>query len=314
MLTRSPWRSTTRLAAVAAVGIALTSCSSGGTTPAADGGKTAAANEKVTLTLATFNEFGYEDLVKEYMAAHPNITIQMKKAATSNEARENMNTRLAAGSGLSDIEAVEVDWLPELLQYPDKFVDLKSDSVKGRWLPWKEAQATTADGKLIGYGTDVGPEAICYRSDLFAAAGLPTDRAAVAQLLGTTWDSYFAAGRQFQAKSKVPWTESSGALYQAMVNQVKNAYEKDDGTVIATENPEVRAMYDTVLKASADGLTAHLAQWSDDWTGSFQRDGFATMVCPGWMLGVIEGNAAKVKGWDIADTFPGGGGNWGGSF
>ena len=96
MLTRSPWRSTTRLAAVAAVGLALTSCSSGGTTPAADGGKTAAANEKVTLTLATFNEFGYEDLVKEYMAAHPNITIQMKKAATSNEARENMNTRLAS--------------------------------------------------------------------------------------------------------------------------------------------------------------------------------------------------------------------------
>ena len=171
----------------------------------------------------------------------------MKKAATSNEARENLNTRMTAGPGLSDIEAVEVDWLPELLQYPDKFVDLKSDSVKGRWLPWKEAQATTADGKLIGYGTDVGPEAICYRSHLFAAAGLPTDRAAVAQLLGTTWDIYFAAGRQFQAKSKVPWTESSGALYQAMVNQVKNAYEKDDGTVIATENPEVRAMYDTCL-------------------------------------------------------------------
>ena len=143
MLTRSPWRSTTRLAAVAAVGIALTSCSSGGTTPAADGGKTAAANEKVTLTLATFNEFGYEDLVKEYMAAHPNVTIQMKKAATSNEARENMNTRLAAGSGLSDIEAVEVDWLPELLQYPDKFVDLMSDSVKGRRTASSSATALT---------------------------------------------------------------------------------------------------------------------------------------------------------------------------
>jgi cellobiose transport system substrate-binding protein len=32
------------------------------------------------------------------------------------------------------------------------------------------------------------------------------------------------------------------------------------------------------------------------------------------MLGVIEGNAAGVEGWDIADVFPGGGGNWGGSF
>lgn len=38
------------------------------------------------------------------------------------------------------------------------------------------------------------------------------------------------------------------------------------------------------------------------------------MLCPGWMLGVIEGNAAGVTGWDIADVFPGGGGNWGGSF
>ena len=32
------------------------------------------------------------------------------------------------------------------------------------------------------------------------------------------------------------------------------------------------------------------------------------------MLGVIEGNAADVEGWDVANVFPGGGGNWGGSY
>ncbi len=300
------------ISSVLVVGVGLAGCTSGSSSSGSS--KSAGGTQKVTLTVATFNEFGYEELIKEYMTLNPEVTVQQKKAATSNEARDNLNTRLAAGSGLSDIEAIEVDWLPELLQFPDKFVDLKSDSVKDRWLPWKAAQATTADGKLIGYGTDIGPEAICYRADLFKAAGLPSDRAAVAALIGSTWDSYFAAARQFQAKSKVPWTESSGAIYQAMINQVKNAYEKDDGTVIATDNPEVKAIYDTVLKASDDGLTARLAQWSDDWTSSFQKDGFATMVCPGWMLGVIEGNAAKVAGWDVADTFPGGGGNWGGSF
>ena len=57
-----------------------------------------------------------------------------------------------------------------------------------------------------------------------------------------------------------------------------------------------------------------LTQWRDDWTASFQNDGFATMACPGWMLGIIEGNAEGVEGWDIADVFPGGGGNWGGSY
>ena len=38
------------------------------------------------------------------------------------------------------------------------------------------------------------------------------------------------------------------------------------------------------------------------------------MLCPGWMLGVISGNAPDVTGWNVADVFPNGGGNWGGSY
>jgi cellobiose transport system substrate-binding protein len=299
-------------------GIALFVTGCGTSTPSTSA-TGAGSTEKITLTVATFNEFGYETLLAEYTKLHPNITVVQKKAATSNEARDNMNTRLAAGSGLSDVEAIEVDWLPELMQYPKKFVDLKDKSVDGRWLGWKVAQATTKDGALLGYGTDIGPEGVCYRSDLFKKAGLPTDRAAVATLLGganATWDGYFAAGKTFAAaKTGTPWMDSAGATYQGMINQVKNAYEKDDGTIVAATNPEVRKIYDTVLSASTtDGLSAHLAQWGPDWTASFQKNGFATMLCPGWMLGVIEGNAKGVTGWDIADVFPGGGGNWGGSF
>jgi cellobiose transport system substrate-binding protein len=307
---------TLRIQALTAVSIgllALSACSSGAT---ADSGAAAGTNGgKVTLTLATFNQFGYEDLIAEYQTAHPDITIRHKKAATSNEARDNLNTRLAAGSGLSDIEAVEVDWLPELMQYSDKFTDLKNADVEGRWLEWKTKAATDKDGRLIGYGTDSGPEAICYRADLFKAAGLPSGRDEVAKLLGTTWDSYFAAGKQFAAKSKVPWFDSLGATWQGMINQVQSTYESPDGTVIATTNPKVKETYDKVVKAGIDdGLSAKLQQWSDDWAASFQKDGFATMLCPGWMVGVIEGNAKGVKGWDVANTFPGGGGNWGGSY
>lgn len=236
----------------------------------------------------------------------------------SNEARDSMNTRLAAGSGLSDVEAIEVDWLPELMQYPTKFVDLKDTSTQGSWLPWKSAPATTANGVQIGDGTDSGPEGVCHRSDLFKAAGLPTERADVAKLLGgdkATWDGYLAAGKTFTAAGTgVPWMGSAGATYQGMINQVKNAYEMNDGTITAASNPEVRRIYNTALSASVnDQLSAHLTQWSDDWTASFQKNGVATMLCPGWMLGVIDGNAKGVTGPDIADVFPGGG-DWGGSF
>lgn len=295
------------VAGAAAFALLAAGCAPAGDDSGSDGGK-------VKLTVATFNEFGYEGLFEKYMEENPNVTVVAKKAATSNEARDNLTTRLAAGSGLADVEAIEVDWLPELLQYSDQFVDLASDEVEGRWLDWKEAAAVDADGHLIAYGTDIGPEGICYRSDLFAAAGLPTDREAVAALLGNTWESYYAAGDQFVAAgTNVPWFDSAGATWQGIVNQFDNAYEEADGTVIATENPEIKAGY-TDLLARSSTLSAGLQQWSDDWTASFQNNGFATMLCPGWMLGSIEGNADGVTGWDIADTFPGGGGNWGGSY
>jgi cellobiose transport system substrate-binding protein len=304
------------LTTIAVGALALTACSSGsadtaGSTPAAT-----SASGPVTLTLATFNKFGYEDLIPAFEKAHPNIKVTHKKAATSNEARDNFFTRLSAGSGMADVEAVEVDWLPEMLQYSDKFNDLTSPEVAGRWLDWKTKAATDANGALIGYGTDSGPEAICYRGDLLKAAGLPSDRESVAKLFGTTWDSYFAAGKQFAAKSKVPFFDSIGATYQGMVNQLEAAYESpSDDAITATDNAEVKKIYDQVIQAGiTDGLSAKLQQWGDDWTASYQKNGFATMLCPGWMVGIIEGNAKGVKGWDVANTFPGGGGNWGGSY
>lgn len=296
-------------AGLSILAIGLSGCSS-------DSASSESKDGKITLSVATFNEFGYENLLKQYEKEHPNITIKHKKAATSNEARDNLNTRLAAGSGLADIEAIEMDWLPELMQYSDQFTDLNNDQVKGRWLDWKVKAATTKDGKLIGYGTDSGPEAICYRSDLFAKAGLPTDRAEVAKLLDGDWNNYFTVGKKFTQATKIPWFDSAGGTYQGMVNHLATPFEtKEDKVIPLKDNKEIKAIYDQVLTASVnDNLSAHLEQWSEDWVNAFQKDGFATMLCPAWMLGVIEGNAKGVKGWDIADVYPGGGGNWGGSY
>ena len=269
---------------------------------------------EVTLTVATFNDFGYTDeLLKEYEAANPGVTIVHNRAATSNDARSNFFQKLGAGSGLSDVEAVEIDWFAEMLQYSDKLADLSDPALADRWVDWKAEAATDADGRLIAYGTDIGPEGICYRSDLFAAAGLPTDRDEVAALLDGGWDKYFEVGHQYKDATGKAWFDSAGATYQGMINQVQNAYEEENGDIIATSNEEVEDIFNTVLEESAD-LSAHLGQWSEDWFAALASGDYATMLCPGWMLGVISGNAADTKGWDIANTFPGGGGNWGGSY
>ena len=311
----------TAAAGVAALALAACSPSTSPTTePTGGSTTTTGGGEQITLTVATFNEFGYDDLLAEYNTLNPNVKAVEKKAATSDEARENFMTKLAAGSGLSDIEGVEVDWLPEIMQSSDLLADLTDPALEGRWLDWKAAQATTGDGKLVGYGTDIGPEAVCYRADLFEAAGLPTDRAEVATLFGSTWEDYFAAGKQFVAKSDAAWYDSADAIFQGMVNQVANPFsstEPEETLIPLDDNAPIRAIYDQLLAASVDdGLSAGLQQWTPDWQNAFQNKdgGFATMLCPGWMLGVISGNAKDVTGWDIANVFPGGGGNWGGSY
>ena len=295
------------VAGATAITLVATGCATGGA-GAAD------PTEKITLTLATFNDFGYsDDMLAQYETEHPNITIVHNKAATSNDARDNFYTKLGAGSGLADVEAIEVDWLAEMMQYSDKLTDLSSPEVDGRWVDWKTASATDPEGRLVGYGTDIGPEAVCYRADLLEAAGLPSDPDGVAALLEGDWSTYYDVGQQYVDATGKPWFDSAGATYQGVINQVENAYEENDGTVIATENPEVEEAFTSVLEASST-LSAHLGQWTDDWTAGLANGSFATMLCPGWMLGVIEGNAPEITDWNVANVFPGGGGNWGGSY
>ena len=196
MNSRAFRRSAVAVAAFSASAIVLAGCAGGGgSEPSAD------SDEPITLTLATFNDFGYDDeLLQEYMDENPNIKIVHNKAAVSQDARTNYFAKLGK-EGLADIEAVEVDWFTEAMQYSDLLAEVP-DSAKGRWLDWKEAAATDADGRLVGFGTDIGPQAICYRADLFEAAGLPTDPDEVAALFDGDWDNVLRRRRPVQGRHR----------------------------------------------------------------------------------------------------------------
>ncbi len=286
--------------------LTLAACgSSGSGTETTTASETTKDNmEPITLTVATFNNFGYTDaLLQEYMDAHPNVTVVSNVAATSNDARTNYFAKLGAG-GLADVEAIEVDWLPEVMQYTDFLADLTDPAVDGRWLDWKTAAATDADGRLIGYGTDIGPEAICYDAALFEDAGLPTDPADVAALLDGGWDTYFSVGQDYADATGKAWFDGAGGTYQGMINQVEAAYEDPaPARSSPTTNPEVKDIYDQ-LTAVTPQISAHLSQWSDDWFAGLATGEFATMLCPGWMLGVIKGAAPDTTTWNVADIVP----------
>lgn len=309
----------TALVATASAALLLAGCSNGGGEPADPEGS---SDEPVTLTITTFGTFGYEELYEEYESLHENVTIEATNIDTGGNARTDAFTKIAAGSGLSDIVAIEEGWLGAIMEVSDTFADLRDYGIEDRsgdWVDWKYAQGTDPSGRVIGYGTDIGPTGICYNGPALEAAGLPSDRAEVAAALEGDWAHFFEVGQEYTDATGKAWFDHSGFVWNAMVNQLDEGYYSADGELNVEDNAELQERFQLLASAVDGGQSAAQAAW--DWNGgkSFVDGTFATFVCPGWMLGVVQGNVEAgggdaSTGWDFADVFPGGAGNWGGAF
>ncbi|NYI03611.1 ABC transporter substrate-binding protein [Allostreptomyces psammosilenae] len=285
------------------------------------GGEETSDDGRITLQVGLYGVFGYEQagLFEEYERLNPDIRIEAQAAGEEDVYYQNLLTRIGGGGDLMDIQAIEVGRIKEIVdQHADVFSDLSQ--VPGveptDWPEWKSAQATTADGRLIGAGTDIGPMAVCYRTDFFEQAGLPTDREAVSQLWASGWDAYVDTGEQFMASGPegVAFMDTASGLYNAAISASPLQYYDESGNLIYQENPAVQEAWDVAARAAGSGMTAGLRQFETGWEQAFGDNAFATVICPSWMLAQVqlfagEENAGK---WDVARAPHGA--NWGGSF
>jgi cellobiose transport system substrate-binding protein len=311
------------LAIAAALALMVAGCGGDGDDEES-GGATGAAEseEEITLTVGLFGTFGFEEagLYDEYERLHPNITIEETSIEFEQDYYQALQTHLAGGAGLSDIQGIEVARIAEVTQtQPDKWVDLNefgAEELADNFFPWKWEAGRTADGATIGLGTDTGPQAICYRTDLFQQAGLPTDRDELSALW-EDWDDFIESGKQYMANAPKgsAFIDSASGLYNAIIGQSETQYYDEEGNPIYDTNPVVKDAWDIAVEAIQAGLTAKLEQFDQAWNQAFANGAFATISCPAWMIGYIKGQAgdAGAGKWDVA-SIPGDGGNWGGSY
>ena len=271
----------------------------------------------IRLTLATFGEFGYRELVETFERENPGITV-VTRVTDFDSHHKALATALGTGRGAPDVVAIEEQYLPSMRQAADKFVDLSTfgaDKLRSRWAEWKWAGGLAGD-RVIGLGTDMGGLAMCYRRDLFAAAGLPTDREAVARLW-PTWRAFAGVAEQFAASAPdgVHFTDSAANVFQSMVSQLDHNYFATDGSYVAGRNERLKQAFTLAGLLGARGHTAKVQPFTQEWSTAIRSGKVATVSCPSWMLALIR-NAAGPHGegrWDIA-TVPGGTGNRGGSY
>lgn len=315
-------RTSTRLVAFAAVAALTTGLLAGCSSDSKDSSSNSGGGDtkgKTTLTIGTFGVFGYKQsgLYDEYTKLHPNITIKENVTTRTDVYWPKVLTRLQAGSGTDDIQAIEVGNITEAVQtQANKFVDLGKEVDKSQWLDWKTSQATTKDGKTIGLGTDIGPMAICYRKDLFKKAGLETDRTKLAAQWKGDWAKYVDLGKQYMKKapSGTKFVDSAASVYQASLGGASERYYDKDGNVIWDKSSGVKSSWNVAMSVATSNMSAKLKQFDKPWDQGFANASFATVACPAWMIGYIEqksGDGGKGQ-WDVAQAPTAG--NWGGSF
>ncbi|MFF3915098.1 ABC transporter substrate-binding protein [Streptomyces sp. NPDC001852] len=323
---RTSIRRSQRLMALAAVAALTTGLLAGcakddnSSSDNSDGGGNGSGKGRITLTIGTFGVFGYKQagLYDEYMKLHPDINIKENVTTRTDVYWPKVLTRLQAGSGTDDVQAIEIGNITEAVQtQADKFVDLGKEVDKSQWLDWKNAQATTKDGKLIGLGTDIGPMAICYRKDLFQKAGLPTDRTKLADMWKGDWAKYVDVGKQYMKKAPkgTKFVDSASSVYNAALGGGdERYYDKATGNVVWDKSDGVKKAWNVAMDVATSDMSAKLKQFDPTWDQGYANGTFASVACPAWMLGYIEqksGDSGKGK-WDVAAAPTAA--NWGGSF
>lgn len=296
------------LAALAGGGaLTAASCSSGGS---------AGSGDPNTFDFWSFTGINQKDDVAAYKKLAPDVNVKLTEVGNAQETAQGLTTALAGGK-VPDLALIQAGDLPKFMENPGNFTDLKTlgaGEVQGEYVDWVMKQATAQSGQVIGIPTDVGGMGVAYRTDLMAAAGLPTNRDEVSALW-PTWDDFIATGQRYTKATGNAFIDNAATtVYLQAVSQGTEQYYSADGKVVYATNPVVKNSFDLGLKAIAAGITAKLESFTDGWNAGMAKGAFAAVAAPSWMLGSIRSAAPDTKGkWDIA-TIPGGSGNWGGSY
>lgn len=274
----------------------------------------------VAISVANYPGLPLDEMLQEFRAANPDISVEITGVPVGGDAARPTLPDDLRRSGLADVVLVADDDLAPVFASADRFSDLAAATPEANPLPWAAERGADDEGQLLAVPVTTEPAALCFRGDLLAAAGIASSREELTTLLGSdggSWATFFDVGRRYHAATGRAWFDQPEMLWRAMVGQLPPA-SSADGAVDAPDS-ELRARWDLLAAAIADGLSAHEEAWNWDAGKGFVDGSFATFLCPHWALDLVEANTTAGggdagTGWDVADVFPGGGWSWAGMY
>ena len=290
--------------------------------PAGEGDAAApAADAQTTITVWGWPaaDVAYQSFIADFEAANPDIKVDIQMMPTAEE-HDKLLASLAAGAGAPDVAMIEINYidkfvakggLVDLLTEPFNAAQYEKDMV-----PYKWAQASSPDGRLVAFPWDIGPATFFYRRDLFDQAGLASDPESVAAMV-STWPGFLDVAKQLTNADEQRWAigNASDIVYTNFAH--RNLFDADWNCAVNNELAVQLLTY--AQEARNAGVDAKVSNWSAEWQTMLGNDSIAMQYGGAWFGGFLKG-WLKPEGvdwegnWGIFEVPEDPGQNWGGSF
>jgi multiple sugar transport system substrate-binding protein len=242
---------------------------------------------------------GYEKIVDQWNASHPNTKITFKKIPSGAKGGyTQISNALTAGKGPC-LAQIEYQTIPSML-VKNTVMDITKYASAGmdKYVP-SAVSASSVGGKIYGVPVDVGPMVLFYRKDLFAKYGITKPPA--------TWAEYKADAKKVAAADpsvKFGTQLGDGNGMAAFTLQTGQSWysTKGDSWTVSIDNPGTRKVADYWQDLKDEGLVAKTGNaWDPQFNKASEAGKVLTFVNAAWAAGGIKSDLKGEAGkWRVA--------------
>ncbi|MEU6803226.1 ABC transporter substrate-binding protein [Streptomyces neyagawaensis] len=242
---------------------------------------------------------GYEKIVDQWNASHPNIKITFKKIPSGPKGGyTQISNALTAGKGPC-LAQIEYQNIPSML-VKNSVMDITQYASDGmdKYVP-SAVSASSVGGKIYGVPVDVGPMVLFYRKDLFAKYGITKPPA--------TWAEYKADAEKVTAADRgvkfgTMLGDANGMAAFTLQTGQSWYSTKGDSWTVSIDNPGTRKIASYWQDLKDKGLVAKTGNaWDPQFNKASEAGKVLTFVGAAWSAGGLKSDLQNLSGkWRVA--------------
>ncbi|WP_031074601.1 ABC transporter substrate-binding protein [Streptomyces sp. NRRL WC-3742] len=235
---------------------------------------------------------GTQDVVNAFNASHKDVHVDFQQIPSGDAGGYAKLSNAVKAGNAPDVFNVEYNALPDFVSQGavQDITKLVPDSLKAKYLP-QCVELTTLGHRSWALPQDASPQALFYRKDLFAKAGITT--------APTTWDEYRADAQKL--KQSNPNTRIGTFFPDDPTTVEALAWQNDahwftgvgDTWSVAISSGQTKRVTDYWQQLVSDDLVRVQPSFSQEWTASLQKGETATYLGAAWGGGVLKSTLAS---------------------